>query len=597
MLRPFCFWGIRKVDKGVSYLSLYPLVKKLSSRQGLKWTVLVFLLLVLPGILAPYHSDDYFQLLLLGNHSTLERHDGSLFGLFSFIDDVPAHRQQMQAYGVLPWFAAKDFSFRFWRPLAELTHWTDYRFFGVNPLSAHIHSVIWFLLLSAIVYQLARYTLPEKTTMPWLVFILFLWDGQHVANINWIANRNALLAASFSMLCLYAHMRWCDEKKILFLFVAVISWISALASGELALGGFSFLFFYAVMLDKSGPLQGFMRIIPYMLVLMAWYYLYRQMGFGVNTSAGLYVDPVAEPLDFLSAVLRRIPVYFAASLLPVPSGFSWITGLKYAWLSQAFLLLSVVVSIGFIVFYREKIRRNHVLAFWLFSSIGALLPVCSTMAQDRLALLQTVGMDVVLAMLIYPFIIGVVECARPEKWIAMSLVFIHVLLSPMHLFLGSVYMYWGANNILSNAMSFPENQWKDKNILAVRVPIGEAVALVGIREAMGQQKPKQFNWISNDEGVVKVTAMTNNRFLVEKSTGFANGFESAFRSVKKEPFKESEKIPLGEVEIIIKHINPEGYPDKIIIDLLQGEWLFYSYSDNHYFKVEMPRIGHSKIFN
>lgn len=566
---------------------------RLLSPQGWKWVVLLFLLLVLPGIVAPYHSDDWFQLLLLDEDSVLRRNDGSLWGLFSFIDEVPAHREQMQAFGVLPWFAAEDFSFRFWRPVTEITHWIDYRIFGVNAFPAHIQSVIWFLLLSGIVLALARHTLPDKTQLPWLAVMIFLWDGQHVANIGWIANRNALVAAVFSMLCLYAHMQWRDRGRTGFAILAVCSWILALGSGEIAVGGFGYLLLYALLLDNAGSRKALLSLLPYVLTMLVWLVLYRVMGFGASVSGGLYIDPLHEPLGFLAAIAQRVPVYVSASLLPVPAGFSWVTGLEYGWMSGLYLAVSVLVTAGFLTVSLKMMRQDRVFAFWLLGSIIALLPVCSTMAQDRLALLQTVGMDIAIASLIYPLLAGGIM-TKLQYVLRFILLVIHLILSPMHLLAGSIYLYWGANNILSNALQFPDEKIRGKRLLVLQAPIGEVVALAGIREVLGKVNPEQVLWLANDEGSLKLEVISSHELSLEKSSGFSNGFEQAFRSVRKAPFSTDDTIKVGAAEIAVERVNAQGYPDRITVSL-SGEgleqWQVYTYKNLQYREVTLPLKG------
>lgn len=558
--------------------------------------ILLFLLLILPTIFAPYHSDDFFQLLLLSGHSAIERSDASLWGLFSFVDEVPEHRRQMLQYGVLPWFAADDFHFRFLRPLAEITHWLDVYWFGVNPLPAHIQSVIWFGMLSVVIYQLATRIFPAQAGLPLLALAIFLLDGQHVATIGWIANRNALLAAFFGFAALLSHFVWMETHEKRYFVIALCALALALLSGEAALAMVSYLFFYAVFIDDEGFKKGLPKIIPYFCLVAIWFYFYQYFDFGVSTSAGLYLNPFTDTVEYLTAIIYRIPIYFTAAILPIPAGLSWGGGIDHKWLSVLFYAVSLMVVLVFCFLFRKSVRANKRILYCIVAATFSLFPVCATMAQDRLSLFQTVGMDIAIAALI-------LECLRNADFsagkynahIASVLVTIHLILSPLHLLLGSAYMHWGAKKIQENALSLSSAAIMHKEIICFQVPIGEAVSLMGIREVAGAGNPDGFFWLSNDEGKMVVAVLDSHDVSIEKSSGFANGFESAFRSVKKRPFYVGELIGIPAGTIEIRNINQQHYPDKIIVHfnrpLADKSLLFYTYSDGMYRQVVLPEIG------
>ena len=494
-------------------------------------TVVLFLLLVAVNLLAPFHADDYFQQLLLRGDSLLQRGgDGSLAGLFSFVDDNPQHRGQMQAYGVLPWFAAGDFYFRFWRPLAELSHLLDYRLLPGNAAFAHAHSIAWFLLLAAVVYRLARQTLGEDKKLLWLALAIFMLDGQHVATIHWIANRNALIAAVFSLAALSCHIHWRASGRWHCLPLALLLLAAGLLASESALAVGIYLFCYAVLLDRAGPRRGFASLLPYALLVTGWLLVYRQLDFGVGPAAGLYINPLHDPGAYLLAVLQRLPVYFAAALLPVPAGLSWGGG---QWLSLLVVIISAVFMLAVLVAGRRVLASDRVLLFWFAGGVLSVLPVCSTLAQDRLALMQSVGMDLAIALLVYRL------SWQPQRYAAMWLPFksslpalllvIHLLLSPLHLLAGSWYMTLASHAIKDRALGLAANgELAGRHLLVLSMPIGEAVALLGIRRFYYYDLPASFLWLASDEQPLQWQQLADGRLQVHKPQGFASGHEAAF---------------------------------------------------------------------
>jgi len=554
--------------------------------------IIFFILLILPSLLSGFHSDDYFQLLLLRDNGLLDRQsDGSLFGLFSFIDADLAHRQQLQLYGVIPWLAADDFYFRFWRPLTEVTHYIDFSLLPEQAWFAHLHSGVWYLLLSYCVYRLAYECNQQRKEVAVLAWLIFLFDGQHVANIGWIANRNALVASVFGLMCLLLFVEWHKRKQYRFYFLSVLFFAVAILSAEMALGICAYLFFYAYCVQKASFVRLLKQSSLYVLVLLLWFFSYQYFNFGVNTSSGLYLHPYHELLDYISALAVRLPVYISASLLPFPAGFSWVAESMVKG-AQEIIVMFCVSAVGIFIYSINKLKclDNHGY-FLLYGSIFCLIPVCSTMPQDRLALLQTVGADIVIAMLIF----YMMEKSKHRMYqsLVIVLLVIHLVLSPLHLLLGSWYLSWASENIENNALSLDKVN-AEKVVVVIRAPIGEAVSLVGIRAVSNQDIPKQFFWLANDEFPVSIQQESENTLIAVKREGFGKGLESAFRSVNKQPFELGEKIKMGEITVEVLALSSEHYPQQLRLifekNLDTQHYQFYSYKENRFEPVSLAEL-------
>jgi len=126
--------------------------------------------------------------------------------------------------------------------------------------------------------------------------------------------------------------------------------------------------------------------------------------------SGVYVDPVAEPLEFLQAALVRVPLFMGDLTFAVRSEF-WTFGLPWlfawaefgiapkSWLLDVGRWRHVQIGIGvgagllLLVLYRLALRgdqrRN---ARWLcLGSLLSLIPVCGSFPSSRLLLFALVG--------------------------------------------------------------------------------------------------------------------------------------------------------------------------------------------------------------
>lgn len=537
---------------------------QLSTRLGLGLISLGFLLLVSANFFAPFHSDDYFQQLLLRDDASLQRDsDASFFGLFSFIGAEEESRQQMQQYGVLPWFAAEDFQFRFWRPIAELSHKADQLIAANSAAFAHAHSIVWFLVLAFLVYRLAATTFKKESGIALLAFAIFVFDGQHVATIHWIANRNLLIAACFMLLSLWAFIRWREQQKLFYCAASLLAFATALLSSESAIVLCAYIVCYSFFVEENSFKHSLKSSAPYLLLAAAWLMLYQSLGFGAHTAEGLYINPVSEFSAFILALVQRFPVYFTAALLPIPAGAPWVlvgASADALWLISA--LLWVFVAVVCYGFWRY-LKPSATVKFWFIAGMLAVIPACTALTQDRLSLLQTIGVDIALAAVIYTLWQSSqsLKTLTLKRSVLLVLLLSHLLLSPLHLLAGSWYMTKTAHEIRNRALSFAASNALDaKTVVVLQMPIGEAVSLVGIRQFYHYAAPEQFIWFANEEEALKITRLDTHRLLLKKKTGFGSGFEAAFG---KHIFKVGQVIPLQALDITIKTLTVEGLPQQI----------------------------------
>ena len=100
---------------------------------------------------------------------------------------------------------APDFRMSFWRPLSSLTHVLDHVLWPRSFVLAHAQSMLWFAALLAVVAVLYR-----RFHVPWiahLALLLYALDDARGWVLGWVANRNALVAATLAFAALAVHDR------------------------------------------------------------------------------------------------------------------------------------------------------------------------------------------------------------------------------------------------------------------------------------------------------------------------------------------------------------------------------------------------------
>ena len=390
------------------------------SQLSPKALLLIFLVLISPALFSPFYSDDFFHLLLLSDNPLLQRDmPGSIYGLFAFVDDNPESLAQMQRYSVIPWWADENFYFRFLRPVAELSHGLDFSLFGLSavaPFAAHLHSIALFILMAGLFYKVTlqifgrvdgKCCQPVATKLSLLAFAIFLLDGQHVATISWIANRNALLAGIFALLSFHAYLRFDEHgeglrpvKSWAFYGFSLISLMISVASSEAGLAIGMYYFSYALFLDKQGFVKGFVKILPFAVIAIAWMLMHQMLGYGAEPLGNAYVNPFAYPGLFIQRVLEHLPVYWFSHLSSTPAGAYWTVGGWYPSFKVAYLIGALMTAIIFIAYFWRDIAANKRVQFSLVTAVFCAVPACLANPQDRLTLMQSVAMAWLFALLI-----------------------------------------------------------------------------------------------------------------------------------------------------------------------------------------------------
>ena len=258
--------------------------------------------LTLPALWLGWQLDDHtFRFILLGEG------EGEMtpFRIFTLLQGDPEVNGEFIDLGYLPWWTEEHFRIAFFRYFTVLTMWLDYRLWPESPWLMHAHSLLWFAILTVSVVVFYRRLYGGPTVVAGLAALLYTLDDARAVPVVWLANRNALTAAVFGVLCLWAHDRWrrggWKPGAVLGpLFLAL-----ALASAEMGLGAIAYLVAHALFLDRDSPaLRRIAALVPSGVVVTIWIVAYRLLGYGVEGS-GLYIDPVRSPLAYLRALPGR----------------------------------------------------------------------------------------------------------------------------------------------------------------------------------------------------------------------------------------------------------------------------------------------------
>ena len=357
----------------------------LDSPRALPAALALGLILALPALGVGLVNDDLLHRAALAG--IIEDYQRGPTELYDFMgtEIIPEARER----GLLPWWTNDDLSVRFFRPTSSALLALDATLFGRASLPAHAHSVLWFLALLLVVGLLYRRVLPRRSASA--AIFVYAVAGAHGIPLAWLAARHVVVTAVFGLVALLLHLRarqdgWWPGRLLSPLALAV-----ALTAGESALGSAALILFFE-LLRRDEPLVVRLRAVaPTVLLVAGYLLLYLAAGYGSHGS-GAYVNPLANPVDFLAAATTRVPALVAETLGALPSVL--YTGVPEARIALALLgVLAILTTVVVLraAWHRLDPRERSALPWLLAGCLAALLPVSAAVIGGRLLTVALVG--------------------------------------------------------------------------------------------------------------------------------------------------------------------------------------------------------------
>ena len=181
--------------------------------------------------------------------------------MFSFMNGDVERTQRMMDLGTVPWWTYPEIVAQFWRPITTLTHKVDYLLWPTSPAMMHAQSLLWFAALAFVVTLFYRRVM-GATFMAGLAALLYAIDDAHAAPAGWIANRNGMVAAVFGVLTLICHDKWRRDGWRSGLILGPILLATTLFAKEAGVAVASYLFAYAILLDRSAWRSRVLSLVP-----------------------------------------------------------------------------------------------------------------------------------------------------------------------------------------------------------------------------------------------------------------------------------------------------------------------------------------------
>ena len=362
------------------------LSRLVSSRVFVAIAVLLAVGLLLPSLRVGFMMDDYAQLFWLRGGSHAAGGPRGIWDLFRFQGPERESFAIALDRGYWPWWTNPEMRLAFFRPLASLTHAFDHALFPNSPALMRLESVLIYGAAVAIVGVLYRRLL-GATVAAGLAMLMYAIDDAHSVTVVWIANRNAVLAATFGFAALLLHdraVRGGDRRARV---AGPIAFALSLLSAEAGLATVAYLVAHALWLHTDRWTRRLAAIAPYLAVAAVWMLAYKALGYGAS-GADFYIDPGREPLRFLGALATRLPILLEGQFSFPPSDVWMLVPPEHRTKMFAVVLVLVLLGTTVLAFGVRRTREN---GFFATGMVLSLIPVCATWPGDRLLIFAGFG--------------------------------------------------------------------------------------------------------------------------------------------------------------------------------------------------------------
>jgi len=386
------------------------------SSQKTHFIIFFGLVLLGPSLFTGFFTDDLYHHLILTNQLNFNTGDDiSLLGLFSFITSDPDHRSTLIQYGIIDWWRTENYTWQFWRPLSEISHWLDYQIYPDSSFFQHLINLLLFAIVCTLLsYLLTNLKVSENTKV--LCIAIFAFDHSHAITVSWIANRSAILALIF---CLASTIYLLKDRSVYSIAVSWLFFCLALLSGEIGVSSLSFIFAALIVFHSKEIKSSLLTFSLFFITAIIWFSFYKAHNMGISGVNWNYIDPVEYPFRFLSESLKRFSQAHLSQLTALP------TELFTQVLNNALLVLGLS---GFSMIFIIKALKIHPhrkpVCFFIIVAFGSLVPVISYTPEGRNLIFSAVGYSGLLSILIGEYL------GKVKFW-PKAFVVSHLIISPI----------------------------------------------------------------------------------------------------------------------------------------------------------------------
>ena len=405
------------------------------------------------------------------------------------------------------------------------------------------------------------------------------------------------------------------------------SYALALLASEMGLVTFAYLFAYLLVLDRDKWLGRVKRIVPFVLITVVWRLGYTGLGYGARGTL-LYIDPILNPVDFITQMLTRIPVLlFSAVVLPVAD-------LLLAFSPQALAVAAAVflIPLGLLVLAAYPVLKTHrTSAFWAIGLLGAVIPLVAGIPQSRNLGLVSLGVMALAGQLL----VDVATARKPGPLTTFQrillritiplLLILYLIVSPLLVISNPASTRTSAEAQASAADFGSAPELAEQHLYVINPP-GVLSFMGGLFQRLFADEPfpVSINYLSSGFAPVRIERVDAQTIIVTPEGGYTPQpgpvvddktgmvtqvhLENVYRALDgfhynpRNPMQVGQTVALSEVTAKVTEMTEDGRIAQAAFTFdrpLEDNryvWLLWNDTTSAYSRVQMPPVGESRVY-
>jgi hypothetical protein len=487
--------------------------------------------------------------------------------MFHFISARPDLRARFMEHGVYDWWIGADTKVNYFRPLAALTHFIDYRWWPHAAWLMHLENVAWYAALVIAAAAFYRRLVPT----PWIAGLaaaLYAFDHSHAGPVAWIANRNALMAALFGVLSLLAHDRWRRDGRRAFAMVAPLLLLLALSSAEAGVAILGYTFAYALFIDPGSPSRRAWSLAPSVTVTLAWRAVYAKLGHGI-TGSGVSFDPLTDAGAFLHRAVYSTPLLIASDVVGVPADFLMA---KSQWTGLVATLATTLVIVVFVRAVAPLLRTDPRARFFAAGVVMSAAPLGGTFPSDRYLFWLGLGVMGLIAQLFGALVNsrGHALLDGTGRLVCVTCLFLRGAISPLAFPLRAAGPGLLHDEYEQVAATLPDGPSTfGQTVVLVNSPFDLISTFLPImRLAKGGTLPEHFYTLYAGADSVSLTRTSGQSIEVRSTRGWLPDVTD--RTFRRTPFHVGDAVALERMRAEVSGVTTDGRPDVVRFSFSNG---------------------------
>lgn len=597
-------------------------------KQAIFFILLVAIMTHLPTSFSSFVADDFMQWAMVHGSDTLHEKGFSkahpdkpllekLKDGFHFFSHEAGTNQEYRNYGNLFWWASNEASMVPFRPLAAATHWFDYQLFGDKLYAHRIHTLIYFLLLSIVLYLLFQKIEPDSRVVLFATMLMVV-DFSLTKSFNWVVARNSIMACALGVISILFFIDWRQHQEKTKFILCVVFLVLGLLTAEAAISAVAYMGAYVLCVERQPLLKKALPMMPFIIIIVAWRVLYNQGGFGAS-EIGQYVDPGRSPVEFFSNFLTVFPLICLSLITGVDTLIIFVHPEKKLLVAS----ISWVVAIGCVYFVWPYLAKNRIARFMFVGSIVAAIPGTALIsAEGRTVTFVSIGFFYLLAL-------WLVNLYRQNdrflpRWGFRLVTLWHLILPALIAFVWTANLT-GFSQASSQYQSVKNELEKgDSSLVVVNPSASGMLYYLPFEWAFyGYPVPKQLNVLTPGLNTIQLSRVDQRTFVIKAPSGMPLHHNAGIKALNgKEPVispvytgiytqsffvqpedtpKQGETIRNGDMEVTIRKTNTVG-PTEIEITFVGVEspdekiWQWFDWKTLVYKAMTPLAVGETRSF-